>query len=128
MAELSACIRTLENVLHGYELADGARESIEDALRELRTPAMPGQWHLDQGQVQTAEGLVVASVPWGFDGPKDHATARLICAAPEMLAALRAVVAAPMRTYPGGDRGYLVADDVAAQVVWAAIDRATRAA
>lgn len=126
MANLSVCIRTLENVLDSYELAVAARERLEDALRELRTPPRPGPWHLDAGQVKTAEGIVVASVPWVSDGPEDHATARLVCAAPELLEACRAVVAAPMRTYPDGESGYLLSDDVAAQAVWAAIHRATK--
>jgi hypothetical protein len=128
VANLSACIRTLEDVLDGYELAAGAREHLGDVLRELRAPARPGPWHLDAGQVKTAAGVVVASVPWDIDGPEDDATARLVCAAPELLEACRAVVAAPMRTYPDGASGYLLAEDVAAQVVWAAIQRATKEA
>ena len=73
MANLSVCIRTLENVLDSYELAAAARERLEDVLGELRAPPPPGPWHLDAGQVKTAEGIVVASVPWGSDGPEDHA-------------------------------------------------------
>jgi len=117
-------IRTLEGVLRDYALPEGAKEALEGLLGELRAEPDAGPWTLDDGgNVRNRAGDVLAHIPYTLGDAWDRANARLICAAPELLAACRAVVGTPVRAYPGGFRGYAVNEDVIARV-WAAIHKA----
>jgi len=80
---------TLGDVLARAELSERDAQALRWCLAELAAEPMPGPWELSRGQVrQVATGDVLASVPYAIGGAEDRATASLICAAPELRAAL----------------------------------------
>ena len=54
------------------------------------TEHTPGPWHLDGSQIKNADGDALASWPHSLGDAEDHANARLMAAAPGLLAAVEA--------------------------------------
>lgn len=54
----------------------------------------PGPWAIDRYQIRSVDGWALASVPYALGDATDWANARLIAAAPDLLAALQGLAAA----------------------------------
>jgi len=59
----------------------------------------PGPWHVDRNHIRNAEDDALASVPFTLGDEQDAANARLMAAAPDLLAALRELLAAGRMNY-----------------------------
>jgi hypothetical protein len=126
MAAIGAALRTLHDVLRHYDLPAGAVEDLQAVIDELRKAPTPGPWALDveTGRITDAGGRVLASVP--LTGSDDHANARLLAAAPDLLEACSEVVRWPATEYHGETvvKRYHQLTEYAVNKCYAAMDRA----
>jgi len=92
MADISAVIRTLGDVLTHSDLTPGNVEALEWAISELKTEPSGGPWHAEGWQVMDQGGHVLAAVPDSLGDMADDANRRLILAAPVLLEACRRAI------------------------------------
>ena len=59
----------------------------------MTTQYTPGPWIIDRGQIRDTDGNSLTSVPYSLGGTQDYANAALISAAPDLLEALRFLLA-----------------------------------